>query len=71
MLATLTSEHRRAGGNIIDVTHNRLALDVPAKGAEFDVHAGDPRRNARAGDHGRAGGTGLPARPAPRSKAAP
>ncbi|MBE7217726.1 MAG: threonine ammonia-lyase, partial [Caulobacteraceae bacterium] len=25
------------GGNIIDVRHNRLALDVPAKGAEFDV----------------------------------
>ena len=27
----------QAGGNIIDVRHNRLALDVPAKGAEFDV----------------------------------
>jgi threonine dehydratase len=25
------------GGNIIDVAHNRLALDVPAKGAEFDI----------------------------------
>ncbi|MFA4949970.1 threonine ammonia-lyase [Brevundimonas sp.] len=25
------------GGNIIDVVHNRLALDVPAKGAEFDI----------------------------------
>jgi len=25
------------GGNIIEVAHNRLALDVPAKGAEFDV----------------------------------
>ena len=24
-------------GNIIDVVHNRLALDVPAKGAEFDI----------------------------------
>ena len=22
---------------IIDVVHNRLALDVPAKGAEFDI----------------------------------
>jgi threonine dehydratase len=25
------------GGNILEVAHNRLALDVPAKGAEFDV----------------------------------
>ena len=25
------------GGNIIEVTHNRMALEVPAKGAEFDV----------------------------------
>jgi threonine dehydratase len=25
------------GGNIIEVNHNRLALDVPAKGAEFDI----------------------------------
>jgi len=25
------------GANIIEVAHNRLALDVPAKGAEFDV----------------------------------
>ena len=27
----------RLGGNIIEVAHNRLALDVPAKGAEFDI----------------------------------
>jgi threonine dehydratase len=26
-----------AGGNIIEVAHNRLALDVPAKGAEVDI----------------------------------
>lgn len=26
-----------SGANIIDVAHNRLALDVPAKGAEFDI----------------------------------
>ena len=26
-----------AGGNILEVAHNRLALDVPAKGAEFGV----------------------------------
>ena len=25
------------GGNIIEVAHNRLTLDVPAKGAEFDI----------------------------------
>lgn len=25
------------GGNIIEVAHNRIALDVPAKGAEFDI----------------------------------
>jgi threonine dehydratase len=25
------------GGNIIEVFHNRLALDVPAKAAEFDI----------------------------------
>ena len=37
MLATLTRVIGEAGGNIIDVTHNRLALEVPAKGAVFDV----------------------------------
>jgi threonine dehydratase len=37
MLATLTRVIGDHGGNIIDVTHNRLALDVPAKGAVFDV----------------------------------
>jgi len=25
------------GANIMEVAHNRLALDVPAKGAEFDI----------------------------------
>ena len=25
------------GANIVEVAHNRLALDVPAKGAEFDI----------------------------------
>ena len=25
------------GANIVEVSHNRLALDVPAKGAEFDI----------------------------------
>lgn len=37
MLATLTRVIGDMGGNIVDVTHNRLALDVPAKGAEFDI----------------------------------
>lgn len=27
----------RNGANIIEVAHNRIALDVPAKGAEFDI----------------------------------
>jgi threonine dehydratase len=37
MLAKLTTIIGEQGGNIIDVAHNRLALHVPAKGAEFDV----------------------------------
>lgn len=37
LLATVSAVIGEAGGNIIEVTHNRLALDVPAKGAEFDV----------------------------------
>ena len=37
MLATLATVIGEQGGNIIDVAHNRLALNVPAKGAEFDV----------------------------------
>ena len=37
LLATVSAVIGGAGGNIIEVAHNRLALDVPAKGAEFDV----------------------------------
>ena len=37
LLATVSAVIGEAGGNIIEVTHNRLALDVPAKGAEFDM----------------------------------
>lgn len=33
-VATVIGEN---GGNIIEVAHNRMALDVPAKGAEFDI----------------------------------
>lgn len=34
LVATVIGEN---GGNIIEVAHNRMALDVPAKGAEFDI----------------------------------
>ena len=37
MLSKMSAVIGGAGGNIIDVVHNRLALDVPAKGAEFDI----------------------------------
>lgn len=35
-LARIASIIGEAGGNIIDVTHHRLFLDVPAKGADLD-----------------------------------
>jgi threonine dehydratase len=37
LLATVSQTIGAHGANIIEVAHNRLALDVPAKGAEFDV----------------------------------
>jgi threonine dehydratase len=37
LLATVSTVIGENGGNIIEVFHNRLALDVPAKGAEFDI----------------------------------
>ncbi|HEX5377520.1 MAG TPA: threonine ammonia-lyase [Phenylobacterium sp.] len=37
LLATVSRVIGEMGANIIEVAHNRLALDVPAKGAEFDV----------------------------------
>jgi threonine dehydratase len=37
VLAAMTAAIAGRGGNIIDVVHNRLALDVPAKGAEYDI----------------------------------
>ena len=48
-----------AGANIIEVAHNRLALDVPAKGAEFDllvetrdaIHTNDILEALRAGGY--------------------
>jgi threonine dehydratase len=37
LLATVSTLIGAMGANIIEVAHNRLALDVPAKGAEFDL----------------------------------
>ena len=37
LLASISLVIGNLGGNIIEVAHNRLALDVPAKGAEFDI----------------------------------
>lgn len=37
LLALVSKTIGDSGGNIIEVAHNRLALDVPAKGAEFDI----------------------------------
>jgi threonine dehydratase len=37
LLATVSQIIGAHGANIIEVAHNRLALDVPAKGAEFDL----------------------------------
>ena len=37
LLANVSMVIGQMGANIIEVAHNRLALDVPAKGAEFDV----------------------------------
>ncbi len=37
LLARVSKVIGDLGANIIDVAHNRLALDVPAKGAEFDI----------------------------------
>ncbi|MDP3661138.1 threonine ammonia-lyase [Phenylobacterium sp.] len=36
-LATVSRVIGDMGANIVEVAHNRLALDVPAKGAEFDI----------------------------------
>jgi len=37
LLATVSKIIGDHGANIVEVAHNRLALDVPAKGAEFDI----------------------------------
>ena len=37
LLGTVSVLIGKMGANIVEVAHNRLALDVPAKGAEFDI----------------------------------
>lgn len=37
LLAKVSKLIGDAGANIMEVAHNRIALDVPAKGAEFDI----------------------------------
>ena len=37
LLGTVSAIIGGLGANIVEVSHNRLALDVPAKGAEFDI----------------------------------
>jgi threonine dehydratase len=37
LLAAVSAIIGQMGANIVEVAHNRLALDVPAKGAEFDI----------------------------------
>jgi len=37
VLAAMTGVIAACNGNIIDVVHNRLSLDVPVKGAEYDI----------------------------------
>ena len=37
LLASVSAIIGSLGANIVEVAHNRLALDVPAKGAEFDI----------------------------------
>ncbi len=37
LLGTVSVLIGKLGANIVEVAHNRLALDVPAKGAEFDI----------------------------------
>ena len=53
MLSAMAAVIGGIGGNIIDVVHNRLALDVPAKGAEFDIMV-ETRDSAHADEIGQA-----------------
>ena len=53
VLAAMSAAIAACGGNILDVVHNRLALEVPAKGAEYDIMV-ETRDPAHAGEIGRA-----------------
>jgi threonine dehydratase len=37
LLAEVSAVIAKMGANVVEVVHNRLSLDVPAKGAEFDI----------------------------------
>jgi threonine dehydratase len=53
VLAAISAAIASCGGNILDVVHNRLALEVPAKGAEYDIMV-ETRDPAHAAEVGRA-----------------
>jgi threonine dehydratase len=53
VLAAMSAAIASCGGNILDVVHNRLALEVPAKGAEYDIMV-ETRDKAHAAEIGRA-----------------
>jgi threonine dehydratase len=53
VLAAMSAAIASCGGNILDVVHNRLALEVPAKGAEYDIMV-ETRDPAHAAEIGRA-----------------
>ena len=53
MLSIMAAVIGDAGGNIIEVIHDRMKLDVPAKGAEFDITV-ETRDSAHADEIGRA-----------------
>jgi threonine dehydratase len=53
VLAAMSAAIAGCGGNILEVAHNRLALEVPAKGAEYDIMI-ETRDQAHSAEIGRA-----------------
>ena len=53
MLSIMAAVIGDRGGNIIEVIHDRMKLDVPAKGAEFDITV-ETRDSAHADEIGQA-----------------
>lgn len=53
MLSAMAAVIGDRGGNIIEVVHDRMKLDVPAKGAEFDITV-ETRDSAHADEIGKA-----------------